>query len=382
MKIAYVYDAVYPWETGGVQKRVWELARRLADRHDVHWYGLHYWDGPPVSEREGVTMHGVEKPRNLYVDGRRSIPEALSFAVSLFRPLRNQEFDVIDCQEFPYFPCFTAKCATLSSDTPLLVTWHEVWGSYWSEYLGRMGVLGKAVERLAAGMPAHHVAVSEHTRRDLRALGVQNVEVVPNGLEMSAVKRAPPAERDIDVLFTGRLIEEKNAALLVQAISELRTALPDIQCVLLGEGPERDRIERLISALELQESVTLLGFRESHEEILGLMKAADVFALPSRREGFGITALEAMGCGTPVVTIAHPQNAAQDLVDDEVTGAICEPRPDALARAILKARQLSSKHCLETASQYDWEVIVSEAETVYRAIEPAPQGERGSPEVV
>lgn len=57
MKLALIYDAVFPWEKGGAQKRVWELARRLADDHDVHLYGMHYWDGPVVIEREGVSIH-------------------------------------------------------------------------------------------------------------------------------------------------------------------------------------------------------------------------------------------------------------------------------------------------------------------------------------
>ena len=87
MKIAFLYDAVYPYEKGGAQKRIWELARRLADNHDVHLYGMHYWDGPPVIERENVTLHGVCEPQELYVEGRRSIPQAIYFAVTLLPTL-------------------------------------------------------------------------------------------------------------------------------------------------------------------------------------------------------------------------------------------------------------------------------------------------------
>jgi hypothetical protein len=75
MKIAYVYDAVHPWETGGIQTRIWELARRLAGHHNIHWYGLHYWDGPAIREIEDVTHHGVTEPPELYTNGRRSIRE-------------------------------------------------------------------------------------------------------------------------------------------------------------------------------------------------------------------------------------------------------------------------------------------------------------------
>jgi hypothetical protein len=51
MRICFVYDAVHPWEKGGAQKRVWELARRLANDHKVHFYGMHYWDGSETIEK-------------------------------------------------------------------------------------------------------------------------------------------------------------------------------------------------------------------------------------------------------------------------------------------------------------------------------------------
>jgi hypothetical protein len=60
-----------------VYKWVWELAHRLANDHEVHWYTLHYWDGPEIITREGVTLYGVDEPPELYVDSRRSLTGAL-----------------------------------------------------------------------------------------------------------------------------------------------------------------------------------------------------------------------------------------------------------------------------------------------------------------
>jgi hypothetical protein len=122
MRIAYVYDVCSGWVTGGVQTRVWELARRLAEDHDVHWYTLNYWDGPATMEREGVTFHGVADPPDLYVDGRRSITEALTFAAKLLRPLLADEYDIVDCQQFPYFPAFPSKLAAVARTSTLVLT--------------------------------------------------------------------------------------------------------------------------------------------------------------------------------------------------------------------------------------------------------------------
>ena len=369
MRIAYIYDAVYPWETGGVQKRVWEVARRLADDHDVHWFGLQYWDGPPVVERDGVVLHGVGPAQSLYVDGRRSIPEALSFSRRLVRPLLGEQFDIIDCQEFPYFPCFPSKLQSLVSGSTLLMTWHEVWGDYWYEYLGRKGAFGKAIERITAQVPDGHIAVSNRTRADVKTLGIPDARLVPNGIDLGAVRSVEPADRDVDVLFVGRFIEQKNPNLVVEAVAKLAEADPEITCVLVGDGPEQEAVTELIERFGLEANVSCPGFLDEHDEVLGLMKAADVLAHPSRREGFGITALEALACGTPVVTIRHPQNASTELVEDGVTGEICAPNADAIADGIRTAGvSMAEDDCIASAQTYDWDQITRRLETTYREL--------------
>ncbi|WP_128226301.1 glycosyltransferase family 4 protein [Halobacteriaceae archaeon SHR40] len=363
MRIAYIYDAVYPWETGGVQKRVWEVARRLADDHDVHWFGLKYWDGPSVIESDGVVLHGVGPAQDLYVDGRRSIPEVLSYSRQLVRPLFDEQFDIIDCQEFPYFPCFPSKLHSLLRGSTLVMTWHEIWGDYWYEYLGRKGVFGKAIERMAAQVPDGHIAVSNRTRDDAEDLGVSDARLVPNGIDLDAVRSVEPADRDGDVLFAGRFIEQKNPDLVVEAVAELAETDPEINCGLVGGGPEHNAMTALIERLGLEDNVSCPGFIDEHEPVLGLIKAADVLAHPSRREGFGITVLEALACGTPVVTIRNPQNASTELVEDGVTGKICVPSKKEIAEGIQTARvSMSEDDCVATAQEYDWDQIVCQLE--------------------
>jgi glycosyltransferase involved in cell wall biosynthesis len=367
VRICYLYDAVAPWETGGIQKRVWELARRLAADHDVHWYGLHYWDGPSAIEREGVTLHGVGQPTELYVDGRRSISEALSYAARLVPALVGERFDVIDCQEFPFFPTFSGRLASLTSGS-LLLTWHEVWGDYWYEYLGRKGALGKLVERLTAIIPDGHLAVSEQTRRDVAGLGVSDAELVPNGIDVGEIEAAPPADESVDVLYVGRFIEEKGSAVVVDAVDALRERGHDVRCTMVGEGPEEARVDERIAERGLGEVINRPGRLDAYDDVLGLMKAADTFVLPSRREGFGITALEALACGTPAVTADHPQNAARHLVEDGVTGAVCDRSGTAVADGLLRARACDPGTCRATAEEYDWDAIAGQAEAIYEEV--------------
>lgn len=366
MKIAYVYDAVHPWETGGVQKRVWELATRLADDHDVHWYGLRYWDGPAVVEREGVTLHGVGEPSELYVDERRSITEALSFTARLAEPLCRESFDVIDCQEFPFFPCFVSRLGASLHGATMFVTWHEIWGDYWYEYIGWKGAAGKAVERLTAATPHEHLAVSNRTRRELRSLGVADAYLSPNGIATAEVEAAPVADRELDVLYAGRMIPEKNPLSLVRAIDVLRERDPGVRCLLVGEGPEAAVVDRTIEQRGLGDAVERVPFLEEYEDVLGLMKAADAFVLPSEREGFGITALEAQAAGTPVVTLDHERNAATELVTPGETGAIARASPERLARAIDLAREeVDPADCVAAAADYEWDRIADDVERIY-----------------
>lgn len=368
MRIAYVYDACYPWETGGVQKRVWEIARRLAEDHDVHWYTLQYWDGPSTISREGVALHGVGEPPELYVDGRRSIPEALTFSARLVPHLLAESFDVIDCQEFPYFPVFPSRLATVGRETQLVVTWHEVWGDYWYEYLGQKGVFGKTVEQMTSLLPDGHVAVSERTRQDVKRLGATDVELVPNGLSMAEIDSAPTSPQAVDVLFVGRFITEKNPELVVEALAELAADGLELTGVLLGDGPEHQAVADAIDRHGVGDHVSIVDPLDDYEDVLGLMKSASVLSLPSRREGFGITALEALGCGTPVVTISHPQNAVEELVVDGETGSIREETASDVAAGIRASLHLSSDDCRAAAQEYEWDVIANQTAAIYEEV--------------
>jgi len=122
MNIAYVYDAIYPWIKGGAEKRIYELSKRLVQRgHHIHIFGVKWWDGADVINRDGVILHGVCKPMELYINGKRSIKEALVFSYKLLPHLLSMKFDIIDCNQFPYFSCFTAKIASIKYNCPLVV---------------------------------------------------------------------------------------------------------------------------------------------------------------------------------------------------------------------------------------------------------------------
>jgi len=370
MDVAFVSNVVYPFVTGGAQKRIHEIGRRLADEgHDVTVYGRHFWDGPKVIEYEGMTLRAVSPERDLYTDDRRSITEAIEFAADLLVPLRRHidTHDLVVTSVFPYFPVLTAKASTLLEGTPLVTTWHEVWGSYWEGYLGRLAPFGKAVERATAKVSQKPVAVSGVTADRLARIGPSRdrITVVPNGISTEQVEAIPPAADGFNVLFAGRHIADKNVDVLLRAFDRVAPD-HDVTLGIVGEGPETDRLRRLVRRLEHTERITFLGSLDEYEDVLAHMHAADVFGSASTREGFGIAVLEAMAADCTVVAADHPESAASEVVGD--AGFLPAPTVDAFADALDRALcgESPSADPVATAREYDWDNVVDQIERVYR----------------
>jgi len=186
MKIAFVYDVIYPYVKGGVEKRVWETAVRLAARgHKVHIFGMKDWEGNDTLVRDGVVLHGVCPARPLYEDGKRTVGEALHFALRLIPVLLKNRFDLIDCQQFPYLPSLVVKPVCILKRMPLVVTWHEVWGDYWYTYMGRVGIFGKWIERAVSRLTPYTLAVSGTTAAQLEQIRPRiRTTVIPNGVDL------------------------------------------------------------------------------------------------------------------------------------------------------------------------------------------------------
>lgn len=372
MKIAYVYDAVYPWVKGGAERRIYEISRRLAaDGHEVHCYGMKWWPGEETIEMEGVQLHGICQPMPLYQNGKRSIAEAAYFAGHLLH-LRSRA-EVMDCQNFPYLSCFSARLLTSLKRQNLFITWLEVWGDYWREYMGHMGIAGQAIEWMASRLTENNIAISERTRADLERLGGRAVHIVPSGIDWQEIRSIAPSAKQSDVIYLGRLASHKNVDLLIGALGKVKEQLPDVRALIIGDGPEKERLRSQTRALGLEKNVQFLGFVEDYDCVLSLMKSSRAFAMPSTREGFGMAALEANACGLPVVTVRHRMNAVMDLVKED-TGMICEPSEKDLAAAILSALQKSGRmrgRCIEEARRYDWDVISRRVLNVYNETLPS-----------
>ncbi|WP_135855020.1 glycosyltransferase family 4 protein [Halorussus salinus] len=379
MDIAFVSNVVYPYVTGGAQKRIYEIGTRLADAgHEITIYGRHFWDGPHQITEDGLTLRAVAPAADLYTDeGRRSIGEAIDFATRLMPDLRRRidDHDLVVASVFPYFPVLASKLSSIGSNTPLVTTWHEVWRDYWDEYLGSLSFGGKLIEHLTARVPQHPIAVSGVTADRLATIGPsrEEIDVVHNGIDVEQIQSATPPEvssytdggTGYDVLFAGRLIADKRVDILLDAFDQVASR-HDVHLGIIGDGPEADRLRNQADTLDHADRVTFLGFLDEYEDVIGHMHAADVFASPSTREGFGITYAEAMAADCTVIAADHSESAAAEVIGD--AGFLAQPTTESVAATLDKALAGETPAVSPTvrAQKFDWDQVADQAENAYR----------------
>jgi glycosyltransferase involved in cell wall biosynthesis len=373
LRIGLVYDALYPYVTGGAERRYREIATRLAERHDVHYVTWQFWDGPSRVVEDGITLHGVGRAPALYgADGKRTVREAAVFSARLVPALLRLRLDVIDCSATPYLPLYAAWLATRFTRSPLVATWHEFWGDHWLDYLPHRPVVARVARALESGsrrLGDVRVPVSTFTARRMGQADDPQ-RIVGNGVELDAIGRARRAAKGTDLVFVGRLIDEKRVDLLLEAMHALAGDFPDLRCAVIGDGPERAALEGRATRLGLRERVTFLG-RVDGPRLYSVMKAARILVLPSIREGFGITVAEAQACGAVPVVVRSPMSAAPALVQDGVDGLVCDPTTASLAGALATLLSdparlaVMSRNAKRGAQRYDWDLLADRMEQVY-----------------
>jgi len=268
-------------------------------------------------------------------------------------------------------PAFAARIASRALiDRPRLVIAGHLNFAVVSDWLGRTagipfwilthGIEAWGVEkpslRRALARAACVVSVSRYTGQRLieeQELDPARVAILPCTFDPTVFQprqRSLPLlnrlglESDQPVLLTvARLAgreRHKGYDVVLEAMPEIRGEVPGVHYLLVGEGDDRPRIERRIRDLGLERDVTLTGFVSDHE-LPDYYNLCSLFAMPSKREGFGIVYLEAMACGKPA--IAGNRDGARDALMDGELGILVDP-DDVAAFGDVVVEVLSGRH--------------------------------------
>ncbi len=200
----------------------------------------------------------------------------------------------------------------------------------------------------------HHadliLAVSSYTRERLikeQKLNPDKVSILPNTFDANRFNIAPKPEKLLQkynlkpdqptILTVARLSNSeqyKGYDKILSALPKIRQQIPNVRYILVGKGNDKPRIEKLISQYQIQECVTLTGYIPD-EELSEHYNLCDVFAMPSKAEGFGIVYLEALASGKPV--LAGNQDGAVDPLCQGELGALIDPDDsEAIAQTLIQ----------------------------------------------
>ncbi len=197
------------------------------------------------------------------------------------------------------------------------------------------------VDRLALRKFARVVAVSEEVKGRLLKAGVRAevISLIRNGIELQPFDDAVPAlRRDFasdDTLIVGligRLSREKGVDIFLRAVARVLVEFPGAKFVVVGEGPDKDKLEQLVDELKIRESVSMLGRRDDMPSVYASL---DVMVSASRQEGLPIAILEGMASSLPLV--AAGVGEVPTVVMDGRTGVLVPAEdPDSLAAKIVE----------------------------------------------
>ena len=366
---------------GGSERYAHALANALARRgHDVDVFAL----GDP----EVLANSSLHDRVSVTFVARRHRPlvtfETLYYSLLARRAI---DFDAYDVIHGTLMPASPIALTIRPPSTPLIVTSHgtsigevrshklELPTDYLKKLLFHpMNVLMDVPTALRA---ARVIAISSIAERELgRWYPVDEDALVhvPHGVDSDRfhpdVRHHPAVSEDcFTLLHVGRLVSRKHVDLALEALAGLDRN--DVELLIAGTGPHTDRLNARVEELGVADQTSFLGYVPD-DDLPSLYASSDVFLFLSRYEGFGLTFLESMAAGTPV--IGTPVGGFPDVVTDGEEGVVVDDDSEAVGSAIdrlaetpRRTSQMGEK-ARSVAEQRTWETVAAKTESVYEDV--------------
>ena len=305
------------------------------------FYNVHT---PNVEFYERARRHGISV-RMVHCKGRadwRAVRQIEEY-------IREDAIDVVHTHG--YKADLYGFLAAWRSDKPIVATCHN-----WVGGTTALGIYNH-LDRMALKRFAALAAVSDEVAQRLLDSGVPSgkIKTIANGIDVQAFEHGQPlpelcATGSKVIGMVARLDLQKGFKYLLRAVRELCNSFDGLKVVIVGEGPDRAAIERMIEEFGLQSNVLLAG---QQSDMPGVYAAMDIFVLPSLNEGLPMTILEAMAASRPVV--ATRVGAIPKVIDDGENGLLVDPRNvDGLRNAIASLLSDSERCRCMGEKAHDW----------------------------
>lgn len=368
MKIGMV-TACYKPVINGVTRMVSLYKQHLqAMGHEVK---IFTWGEPdPEGEEEGIVRSaGLPLGDTGYYLGIRYQREAQELL---------RQMDVLHCHHL----MMSMEMAYRYGQCPIVYTNHTRYDLYTGAYTPLPQPTADAMMHYFWPMMTELcdvvIAPSRSLKRLLESFGVrQRIEVIPNGVDLQLfyqpsqpIRRADwelPASAPV-LIFVGRLAAEKNVRLLLEQVAVMVERVPALSLVLIGDGPQKEELQRDAHELGIAASVRFIG-AVPYTAVPNYLAAADLFVTASVSEVHPLTVIEAMAAGLPVVGVESP--GMVDIVEKGVTGLLTRFPQGGLAAAVLelvmdgeKCRQFSH-NARQISQQYDIRQTVQQTLALY-----------------
>jgi glycosyltransferase involved in cell wall biosynthesis len=266
---------------------------------------------------DGATIHRI-RPAIEYKGGLpASIKQNMMYIINALikgsQIIRQNKIDIIHTDSFS--PIIVGSILAKIHDVPVISTIHDIFTNQsadnWKKWATQNNVsrisslIGPLFEKITVKMPVDIIhTVSNASKEDIldfKARSSGDIIVIPNGINLKNYD-CLGFKKDYQnyVLFIGRLVYYKNLDTVISSFKEIANKLPHAKLIVVGDGPMRDKWEKMVSELHLDQNIEFTGYI-SHEKKVELLSKCCALLLPSVFEGFGLVLLEAFAMSKPVL---------------------------------------------------------------------------------
>jgi glycosyltransferase involved in cell wall biosynthesis len=282
--------------------------------------------------------------------------------------LKKGNYELVNCHGLDSPIGISALIASRRLKIPVIITNHSLVGR--PVYGPLLYLLGKVFLKSADAV----IAVSSAVETDTRIMTSKPIYRIFNGIDSEDIASKVPFSFDTEgktiIITVARMTKKKGVQNIVSVAPDLLEKYENLMFVMIGDGPLKQKLEKKVEEKGLSGNFFFTG-KIPREKVLGYLEQADIFALPSKDEAFGIAILEAISKNIPVVAMNH--GGASDIVKNGVSGYLANNLMEfsSYLQALIEnptLRTQFAKKAIQELPNYDWDRIYEQTSQVYTKV--------------